>query len=250
MAAALVTGVVLFGGFLAVTRDASEPAACPPPADHPEWTVARRWNEALLNAIRRDVPAPTVHARNLFHTSAAMWDAWAAYDDTAVGYVVTEKHDASDVAAAREEAMSYAAFRVLESRYLPSIGAEATITEILGVMDSLCYSPDVTTMTGDSPAAVGIRIAERYLEVGLSDGSNESDGYIDPDYAPVNSPLTVTESGTILSDPNRWQPLQLEQMISQNGIPIENGVQEFIDSHWGYVERVRPARRQCRRPAG
>jgi len=164
-----------------------------------------------------------------------MWDAWAAYDDTPVGYLITEKHNAPDVAAARQEAMSYAAFGILESRYLFSIGAEATITEILGVMDSLCYSPDVTTVTGDSPAAVGIRIAERYLEMGLSDGSNEADGYLDPDYAPVNAPLTVTESGSILADPNRWQPLQLEQMISQNGIPIENGVQEFIDSHWGYV---------------
>ena len=48
-------------------------------------SVARVWDEALLDAIRRDVPAPTVHARNLFHTSAAMWDAWAAYDPDADG---------------------------------------------------------------------------------------------------------------------------------------------------------------------
>ena len=34
-------------------------------------------------AIRRDFPAPTVHARNLYHASAAMWDAWAAYDAAA-----------------------------------------------------------------------------------------------------------------------------------------------------------------------
>jgi len=33
----------------------------------------------LLGAIRRDVPAPTVHSRNLFHLSAAMFDAWTAY---------------------------------------------------------------------------------------------------------------------------------------------------------------------------
>ncbi len=71
-----------------------EPVACSPVADEPEWTVARRWNEVLLNAIRRDLPAPTVHARNLFHTSAAMWDAWAAYDQEAAGYLVTEKHEA------------------------------------------------------------------------------------------------------------------------------------------------------------
>ena len=44
---------------------------------------------ALLDAIRRDTPAPTVHARNLFHTSAAIWDAWAAYDPVATGLFVT-----------------------------------------------------------------------------------------------------------------------------------------------------------------
>ena len=45
----------------------------------------------MLDLIREVVPAPTVHARNLFHTSAAMWDAWAAYDPIADGYFVTEK---------------------------------------------------------------------------------------------------------------------------------------------------------------
>ncbi|NNC93506.1 MAG: vanadium-dependent haloperoxidase [Acidimicrobiia bacterium] len=222
-------------GLAWLLTDRSESNPCPAPVANPEWTVARRWNEALLNAIRRDVPAPTVHARNLFHTSAAMWDAWAAYDDQAAGYFVTEKHDTSDLAAARDEAISYAAFRILESRYLLSVGAEATITEIDALMETLCYSREVSTIEGDSPAALGNRIGSTILAAGLIDGANEADGYLDPDYQPVNPPLEVTESGTTLTDPNRWQPLQLEQMISQNGIPVENGVQEFIDSHWGFV---------------
>jgi len=53
--------------------------ACPPTLDHPAWSVARRW-DALLDAIPRALPAPTIHARNLFHLSAATWDAWAVYD--------------------------------------------------------------------------------------------------------------------------------------------------------------------------
>ncbi|HSO30680.1 MAG TPA: vanadium-dependent haloperoxidase, partial [Candidatus Sulfomarinibacteraceae bacterium] len=48
-------------------------------------------------------------------------------------------------------------------------------------------------------------------------------------------PLVVAESGATLADPNRWQPLQLAHMISQNGIPIENGVQQAIGPHWGGV---------------
>jgi hypothetical protein len=37
-------------------------------------------------------------------------------------------------------------------------------------------------------------------------------------------------------DPNRWQPLQLEHMISQNGIPLVNGVQQAIGPQWGHVK--------------
>ena len=51
------------------------------------WSVARVWDEATLEAIRRDFPAPTVPSRNLFHMSAGMWDAWAAYDRDAAGYL-------------------------------------------------------------------------------------------------------------------------------------------------------------------
>ena len=40
--------------------------------------------------IRRRQP-PAAQARNLFDLSAAMWDAWAAYDPKATGYFVTEK---------------------------------------------------------------------------------------------------------------------------------------------------------------
>ena len=42
-------------------------------------SVARQWNEVLLEAIRNDFARPTVHARNLCHVSAAMYDAWARW---------------------------------------------------------------------------------------------------------------------------------------------------------------------------
>ena len=32
-----------------------------------EHSIARQWDEVLLDAIRRDTPRPTVHARNLYH---------------------------------------------------------------------------------------------------------------------------------------------------------------------------------------
>lgn len=235
-AVSALLGVALVATAALVIKPWQPQTNCPPAADHPEWSVARRWNEATLDAIRRALPAPTVHARNLFHSSAAMWDAWAAYDQTASGYFFTEKHSASDVAVARDEAISYAAYRVLSSRYLRSVGAEESLSKFADVMDTLCYPLDVTTTEGDSPAAIGNRIAAAAIAYGMADGSNQADGYSAPDYQPVNPPLVVAESGTTMTDPDRWQPLQLEHMISQNGIPIENGVQQAVGPHWGRVK--------------
>ena len=91
-----------------------------------QHSVARQWNEALLETIGHDYADPTIQARNLFHTSIALYDAWAAYDDgleqpyllgqTVGGF--TGCASPRDVEAARHQAMSYAAYR-LTSTALP-----------------------------------------------------------------------------------------------------------------------------------
>src|SRR6185369_15301713 len=57
-------------------------------------SIARVWNERALAAIRQDTPHPPAQARNYFSLSVAMYDAWAAYDSNAVGYVYRGKHTA------------------------------------------------------------------------------------------------------------------------------------------------------------
>ncbi len=232
--AAVLAGGILVGGILVFRGGPSTPA-CPPFANHPEWSVARRWDEALLDAIRRALPNPPVHARNLFDVSAAMWDAWATYDPAASGYFVTGKESAPDVTAARNEAISYAAYRVLTERYIKSVGGSDSLSEFDDVMDSLCYPLTVTGTDGSTPAAVGNRIAAAVIAAGKADGSNETGGYADPSYKPVNPPLVVDKPGATMVDPNRWQPLQIAHMISQNGIPVTNGVQQAVGPHWGHV---------------
>jgi hypothetical protein len=198
-------------------------------------SVARVWDEALLNAIRRDTPAPTVHARNLFHTSAAMWDAWAAYDPEAEGYFVDEKLESEDVQGAREAAISYAAYRILLHRYSLAAGLQETFDELTSTMASLCYRIDYTTTEGNSPAALGNRIAAAVIAYGRNDGAHEALRYLDPDYKTANSPLVVEEPGTEMRDPNSWQPLALAKIVAQNGLPIPGRVQTFIGPHWGHV---------------
>jgi len=234
--AGALLGAVILGGVTAVVRPWDRSAACQPAPTHPAWSVARMWDEALLDAIRRALPNPPLHARNLFHTSIAMWDAWAAYDPNASGYISTEKVQSSNPASAREEAISYAAYGVLTARFLRSVGAQESLAEFDQLMASLCYPITNRTVSGDSAAALGNRIAAAVLAYGRTDGSNEAGGYADPNYKPVNPPLVVKNPGTKLVDPNRWQPLQIEHMISQNGIPVTNGVQQAVGPQWGHVK--------------
>src|SRR5438309_5157185 len=149
--AGLVTAIVVGGAVLGTTRP-PEPVTppCPPSAYQGTSSVARRWDDALLDAIRRSLPNPPVHARNLFHVSVAMWDAWAAYDATASGYLFKEKlHvDRCDVDAARNEAISYAAYRVLTARFIKAVGADLSLSEFANLMDELTYSTAMTETDG------------------------------------------------------------------------------------------------------
>ena len=205
------------------------------PADLGGQSVARVWNERLLGLIREVVPAPTVHARNLFHLSTAMWDAWAAYDPTADGYFVTEKVRSDDVASARATALSYAAYRILDWRYTQVADLPAARAELDETMASLCLDPTFERTDGATPPALGNRIAAAVLEAGRLDGSLEDERYVDASYQPRNDPLEVAEPGAPMRDPNHWQPLSLARQVSQNGLPIPGSIQGFIGPHWGHV---------------
>jgi hypothetical protein len=201
-----------------------------------QQSVARQWNDDLLHAIRGDFARPTVHARNLFHTSAAMWDAWAAYDTTANTWLNHERATDDDIEAARAEAISYAAYRLLSWRFASSPGAVTSLASFDALMDTLGYDRNVTTTTGDSPAALGNRIANTYIQFGLSDGANESADYVNQVYSPINPPLLPPLPGNpSLIDPNRWQPLALEFFIDQSGNVIPGGFPEFLGPEWGIV---------------
>ncbi|MDG2304368.1 MAG: vanadium-dependent haloperoxidase [Candidatus Binatia bacterium] len=206
------------------------------PAAASAQSIARQWNELNLEATRRDLARPTVHARNLFHTSVAMWDAWAAYDEYALTYLNHERASAGDVAAARAEAISFAAYRVLSSRFATSVGSAVTLPALDAKMDALGHDRNFTSEVGDTPAALGNRIAAAVLAFGAADGSNEANGYINQFYLPSNPPILPALSGNPdLVDPNRWQPIALDFFIDQAGNTIPGGYPEFLSSEWGIV---------------
>ncbi len=214
-----------------------------------EHTIAREWNEVLLTGIRGDFARPTVHARNLMHVSMSMYDAWAVFDDKADTYFLGKIVNGflcpfdsiqtpADIKAAQEEAMSYAAYRIIFRRFLFSPGAVVTLPLANQKMVELGYDPTFTSTdysTG-SPAALGNYLADKILEYGFQDGSNENQNYRNQYYEPVNDPLVMDDAGNpTMTDPNRWQPLTLDFFVDQSGNPLQDGTPEFLSPEWGNV---------------
>ena len=211
-------------------------------------SVARRWNEVLLQSIRNDWARPTVHARNLFHTSAAMYDIWAAHSDSATPWLLGRTRAGStcefetmnapnDVDAAREEAISYAVYRIIFQRFRRSPGVGRIRRDINTLMNALGYDPAVDTRdyASGSAAALGNHIAACYLAFGLLDGANEENDYVNTVYAPVNPGLEPHLPGNPnIVDLNRWQPLSLETFVDQAGNPAQSEP-EFLSPEWGIV---------------
>jgi hypothetical protein len=215
-----------------------------------QHSVARQWNEVMLEAIRHDLARPTVHARNLFHVSVAMYDAWAAYDTVAQTFFLgktvggftcpfTGIATPVDVHAAREEAISYAAYRLLRERFQKSPGVVQSYHRFDSLMLKFGYDTVITSTdyaTGYAPE-LGNYIAQKLIEFGLQDGSNEQNSYANQHYHPVNPPLIPIKPGdSTLLDPNRWQPLSLKVSIDQNGNVIGVGdTTKFLSPEWGQV---------------
>lgn len=212
-------------------------------------SVARLWNEALLDSIRSDFARPTVHARNLFHTSLAMYDAWSVFDATASSYLLGKTVGGyncpfagfpavADVDKERAAAISYAVYRILRHRFANSPGAADAmrihddLMLILG-HDTTVTSRDYSTGSG---AALGNHIADCVIAHGLQDGSNEANAYAPLNYMTVNLPLPVAQAGNAtMSDPDRWQPLAFEQFVDQSGNVFLAATPPFVTPEWGHV---------------
>ena len=214
-----------------------------PPLADGSFSPARRWIELLLEAIRDDTARPTVHARNLFHAAAAMYDAWAGWSDEAnpwqFGGSGAPCADPGlpaddDIGRARAEAVSYAAWRLIRHRFRGSPGAARTARNADTLMTALGYD---RASPASPAAAFGYCLADFYIASGLEDGSNERNGYASRFYEPVNSELPPSVPGNPgLQDPDRWQPLDLARYIDQSG-RVLNHMPEFMSPEWG---RVRP----------
>ena len=215
-------------------------------------SIARVWDEVLLDAIRIDLPNPPVHARNLFSLSVVMYDAWAAYDPTARGYVYTNKHTAPDLAEARRAAISQAAYRLLKSRFVNAVRAADTAAALDARMTGLGYATNNVSEDPSTPSGLGNLIFRRVNDFFLADGSRQQQGYADRPFADggyfsINLPLLIGVPGTLATDVSRWQVLAVTDATTQNGIPTDS-IQKFVGAHWRDVRPFALARSTANGP--
>ena len=141
-------------------------------------SVAREWNEVNLNAVRNDFAQPTLTARNLWHVSAAMYDAWAIYDENARPYLTgNQVHNFSStldvffpndsIEESRNKAISYAVYRVLTSRFKNSPSSVVTKEKLDFLMTKLGYDIDYTSndYQNGNAAALGNPLVSSFVNV-------------------------------------------------------------------------------------
>jgi hypothetical protein len=213
-------------------------------------SIARFWNEILLELIRQDYARPTVHARNLYHTSLAMYDAWAIFSDKASTFLIGKNlhgfksefkgfETTENITEARKQTISFAVYRLLSHRFKLSpnpMVAEKILNE---AMNELGYNSSIRSedYTFGDPIALGNYIAKQIINYGLQDGSNEINDYENIHYRPVNEALDLKHPENIVNiNPNRWQPLTFESFIDQSGNLIEGKTPGFLGAEWGSVD--------------
>jgi len=186
----------------------------------PSPTISVMWDQAAQQAVTETKVGPTVGSRAYSMVHTAMFDAWAAYDPTAIATQLgdqLQRPEAENTDAHKTEAMSYSAYRVLTDLFPEQV-------EIFDqLMADLGFDPNNTTTDTTTAAGIGNVSANALLEFRHQDGSNQLNDYANTtDYQPVNTPEQLV-------DIEAWTP---------EHIPVDNPdapLQEYLTPQWGDV---------------
>ena len=198
-----------------------------------EPSAAYQLMETMLEAAAADVlrlgARPTVLSRQMAIVQTAVFDAWAAYDDVAVGTRyggALRRPEGERTAANKQTAIAYAS-HIASLDQFPHFAEQLTAAFL-----AAGYDPALVTRDPGRPEGVGRLAAEAVLAARRHDGSNQtgtergSSGEPYSDYTmyrPVNGPYEII-------DPDRWQPIPASD--GMGGV----AVQEWLTPHWYRVE--------------
>lgn len=210
----------------------------------PPLSVSVKWNQAALQGVRDTKLGAPVVARALAMVDTCMYDAWAAYDELAIGTQlrgVLRRPASERTAVNKEKAISYAAFRALEDMLPVDIDSVyIPLMKQLG-FDPKDYSTDIETAAG-----IGNVACAAVLEFRHHDKSNQRGDMQRPDkqdsslvavtlssygdwtgYTALNAPGTLPARATFTKplNPDRWQPLTYTDSMGSLVVQMFQGAQ-------------------------
>jgi hypothetical protein len=223
-------------------------------------TVAQTWMEAMLFCIKQDVGGASIQARNLYHLSLAMYDAWAVYDSVSRPcFLGKQRGDffcpfeqeidfpSSNIDSLRCIAISYAAYHIIFHRFNQTATKGRVLNSVEDLFKNMGYEPNYAGVDyrNGKPEDLGNYIASSIIEFGHQDGAMEEETYEPLLYTPVNDPLRPDLPGPQgLRFPNRWQPLSVRDYLHKRGgdpnlkswnLILIQSEDIFLTPEWGNV---------------
>lgn len=179
----MIRGLVSIALSLIVMMQASKASAA---------SIVTEWLDDIIPAAKEVAWEPTVGARFFAITETAIYEAWTAYDPTALGVVygaALKNQGGLPNEANKREAISHAVYTVL------SLLAPQRRRAFAERMAALGYDPNATS----KPAELGRRAAYAVLAKFRDDGANEAGDFADTSgYMPRKPDVA-----------DAWQPIEL-----------------------------------------
>jgi hypothetical protein len=202
--------------------------------DYSDVSLAYRWLDIMQEASARDVDRygarPTILSRMMAIWATAMYDAWAAYDEKAVGTRLggsLRRPKKEHTLENKNKAISYASYHALVFVFPESAEWLASTMKELG------YDPNLKSMDPKKPEGIGQLAAHEVIKYRRYDGANqtgeEAGGQGQP-YSDYTFYKPVNPVDKII-DPDRWQPITF---TLSDGRKVTPG---FLTPHW---YRVKP----------
>ena len=189
-----------------------------------EWLATAREHE-------RNGPRPTVGSRMLAVVVTCMYDAWAAYDDKAVGTRLggsLRRPAAERTEANKRKAIAYAAYRALLYLF------PEDETWIAGQMTQSGFDLADDSTDTSTPQGVGNTAAAAVVEYRRHDGANQhgdEPGSNGSPYSDYTFYRPANPSNKIV-DPDCWQPIPFDD-ARKPGAKVTPG---FLTPHWYRVK--------------
>jgi hypothetical protein len=197
-------------------------------------SAAYEWLDVALEATAREhervAPRPTVGSRMLAIIVTSMYDAWAAYDDKAVGTMLGDKlrrPKSERTLANKEKAVAFATYRAM--MYVFDDDAEWLKAQ----MRQRGFDPEDNTTDLAKPQGVGNVAAAAVIEFRRHDGANQHGDELGSNGKPYSDytfyrPINPVDK---IIDPDCWQPIEFTLAGDKKATP------GYLTPHW---YRVKP----------